>query len=284
MKRKLSLFLVLIILVSSVFSMSSINAVEGEIVKDYLAKDIVADYRVDYGKVTSYSSKDYVVSYTIDTDKSNSKELVVKFKNVGDKLFTIIPMLVAGGGYFTADTTISNLSKVSFDGGITFKEDGVFGIPIELAPNSEAIGYFTTDVEYDFTKVFNEKIVFCMVCPGKLNPTSPASMFVIKPEYVGKNVSIFGDWSIRVKKITLNKKKITLKLSKKKKKTYTLKAEVSPTNANNKKLKWTSSNKKVATVNSKGKVTAKKKGVTYIDVESTDNSWKYARCKVVVKK
>ena len=47
------------------------------------------------------------------------------------------------------------------------------------------------------------------------------------------------------------------------------------------KLKWTSSNKKVATVNKNGKVTAKKKGTATITVK-TANGKKYS-CKVTVK-
>ena len=86
-----------------------------------------------------------------------------------------------------------------------------------------------------------------------------------------------------VTSVKLNKKAISLKAKgKAKQKTYTLKATVTK-GANNKKVKWTTSNKKVAVVNSKGKVTAKKKGTCYISVTSTDGSRKSAKCKVTVK-
>lgn len=47
-------------------------------------------------------------------------------------------------------------------------------------------------------------------------------------------------------------------------------------------MKWSSSNKKIATVNAKGKVTGKKAGTVTITVKATDGSGKKATCKVVV--
>lgn len=62
--------------------------------------------------------------------------------------------------------------------------------------------------------------------------------------------------------------------------TYTLKATATPSNG---KLTWSSSNTKIATVNSKGKVTAKKEGTATITVKITGTSIKKT-CKVTVKK
>lgn len=101
----------------------------------------------------------------------------------------------------------------------------------------------------------------------------------------GTNIVVYYRVTVKqlVTSVKLNKKAISLKAKgKAKQKTYTLKATVSK-DANNKKVKWTTSNKKVAVVNSKGKVTAKKKGTCYISVTSTDGSRKSAKCKVTVK-
>ncbi|MBQ8134948.1 MAG: Ig domain-containing protein, partial [Clostridia bacterium] len=79
-------------------------------------------------------------------------------------------------------------------------------------------------------------------------------------------------------KVKLNKTKATIESDG----TVTLKATVSPSNVTSKKVTWTSSNKKVATVNSKGKVTAKKPGTVTITAKTVNG--KTAKCKVTVKK
>lgn len=87
-----------------------------------------------------------------------------------------------------------------------------------------------------------------------------------------------------VTSVKLNKKSVTLKVKgNAKQKTVTLTATVSPSNAYVKSVTWKSSNSKVATVNSKGKVTAKKRGTCYIIATAKDGSKKYAKCKIVVK-
>lgn len=83
---------------------------------------------------------------------------------------------------------------------------------------------------------------------------------------------------VKVIKVGLNYSTIYLTKGKSK----TLKATVSPSNATKKSVKWSSSNKKIATVNAKGKVTGKKAGSAMITVKAKDGSGKKAICKVVV--
>ena len=83
--------------------------------------------------------------------------------------------------------------------------------------------------------------------------------------------------SKKAKSVTLNHKEYTVK----KGKSVKLKATVSPKNAKNKKIEWSSSNKKVATVNSKGKVTAKKQGTAKITAKVKGTKIK-AVCKITV--
>ncbi|MFD0826380.1 Ig-like domain-containing protein [Neobacillus sp. M.A.Huq-85] len=82
-----------------------------------------------------------------------------------------------------------------------------------------------------------------------------------------------------VKGVKLNKKSLSLKVRGK----STLKATITPSNATNKGVTWSSSNKKVATVSKSGVVTAKGKGTATITVKTKDGSYK-AKCKVTVKK
>ena len=82
----------------------------------------------------------------------------------------------------------------------------------------------------------------------------------------------------KVSSVSLNKTSATVRQGK----TLTLKATVSPADASNRALKWTSSNTKVATVNSSGKVTAKNGGTAVIKATAKDGSGKSASCKITV--
>ena len=84
---------------------------------------------------------------------------------------------------------------------------------------------------------------------------------------------------IKVRKISLNKKKATIK----KGETLKLKVKIKPSDATNKEVTWKSSNKKVATVDKNGKVKGKKKGTATITATARDGSKKNAKCKITVK-
>lgn len=86
--------------------------------------------------------------------------------------------------------------------------------------------------------------------------------------------------NIKVKKIKLNDTSITMYVSEKE----TLKPTISPSNATNKKVSWSSSNKKIVTVSSKGELKAIGKGTAYITCKAKDGSGKYTKCKVTVTK
>ena len=82
--------------------------------------------------------------------------------------------------------------------------------------------------------------------------------------------------TVAVTKVKLNKSSLTLDEGK----TYRLKATVSPSNATNKTVKWTSSKKSVATVDSKGNVKAVAPGKATITAKSGSKS---AKCTVTVE-
>lgn len=83
-----------------------------------------------------------------------------------------------------------------------------------------------------------------------------------------------------VTKVTLNKKTLSLTEGEK----AALKATVSPKKPSVKKVSFTSDNKEVATVDSKGNVTAVKAGSAKITAKATDGSDKKAVCQVTVVK
>ena len=99
-------------------------------------------------------------------------------------------------------------------------------------------------------------------------------------EYGGKNEtetnSNFQQTIVKTtQKITLNRKKLTLK----KGKSFKLKVTITPKDSQN-KIFYKTSNKKIVTVSKNGKIKAKKKGTAKITVISGK---KKAVCKVKVK-
>ena len=81
-----------------------------------------------------------------------------------------------------------------------------------------------------------------------------------------------------VTSVSLDKTKLSLETGK----TATLKATIDPNDATNKGLNWASDNAKVATVDSKGVVTAVAPGTANIKVGTKDGN-KSAQAKVTVK-
>lgn len=82
-----------------------------------------------------------------------------------------------------------------------------------------------------------------------------------------------------VTRVKISNKKAKLNVGKSK----TLKATITPTNANNKSVRWTTSNKKVLNVKATGKITAKHRGKAIVYARATDGSKKYGKCLVTVK-
>ena len=88
------------------------------------------------------------------------------------------------------------------------------------------------------------------------------------------NVSV----RIGVDNVTLDKKSLTLAPGE----SQTLKATVTPSEAYDKSITWSSQNKSIAEVDSTGKVTAKAIGTTKIIATSNDNAFANAECAVTV--
>ena len=90
------------------------------------------------------------------------------------------------------------------------------------------------------------------------------------------DITVGSDVKVSFKSVPKSIKLSKSKLSLKKGKTYSLKLK----NANSKKIKWISANKKVATVSKSGKIKAKKKGKTTIKAVYKN---KVYRCRIVVR-
>ena len=78
--------------------------------------------------------------------------------------------------------------------------------------------------------------------------------------------------------LSLNKSSLSLKVGEKEK----LQATITPSNADNKNVVWTSSDGEIATVDSDGNVTAVKAGMVTITATAVDNPKIKATCTVIV--
>ena len=115
----------------------------------------------------------------------------------------------------------------------------------------------------------DEKGVVTGVSAGTAKITAKCGVFE-----ESRTIQVTGDAKVRVKKITGVPKKKTLKKGKK----WSIKAKATPKNVA--KLTYKSSDKKVASVNGKGVVKAKKKGKATITIKA--GSLKKT-CKITVK-
>ena len=105
-----------------------------------------------------------------------------------------------------------------------------------------------------------------------------ATITVASTDGSGKSASCQVEVKQYVTGITLNKTALTLNEGQ----TETLSATITPDNANDKTLTWSSSDTSVATVDQTGKVTTVSKGTATITATANDGSGKKATCSVFV--
>ena len=159
----------------------------------------------------------------------------------------------------------SGLTSVTIGRGVTEIDDGAFSYCSEL----EDVYCFATNVPNTHSDAFTESNIenatlhVLKGCLDAYKAVEPWKNFKKKVEVTAK--------------VTLSKSKATIQ----KGKTVTLKATVSPSSLSDKSVTWKSSDKKIATVTSKGKVKGVKAGTATITCISNLTGAK-ATCKVTV--
>lgn len=229
-------------------------------------------------KVTGMAKGDYVKSWKSSNTKivkvSGKKTGTCKLtaqKKTGKATITItlasgkkatVKITVQKGNVKTTKVTVTNVTKNK----LTLNKGKSFTLKTSLTP-------ITSQDKVTYTSS-NKKVA------------TVSSKGVIKAKSAGKTTITVKAGSKKVKVTVTVPKTATKKINKvpaavtiKKGKKYTLKAKRSPSNSDQ-KLTYKSSNKKVATVSSKGVITAKKKGTAVITVTSGKVS---VKCKVTVK-
>lgn len=155
-----------------------------------------------------------------------------------------------------------------------------------------AIRYVVTFNSNGGSEIATQSVIYGEYASAPSNPTKSGYTFEgwyresslttkwnFTKDKVSTNTILYAKWNaIQVGNIKLNKKSLIIGVDSITK----LLATVTPNDAANKNILWSSSNSKVASVNQSGVVTAKKRGTAVITATSNDGSNVAATCKITV--
>ena len=259
---------------------TSVGKIQGEFIpKGTSPYDIINKWDKNY---PDYPNKD---SYSDQSSARNHKNRLAEIKATFKKMIDEGKILVAGGGVYsnketnTTKPTVKKVTKVSLS-----KKSVVLVKGRSTTVKATVTPTDATNKKLKWT-TSNAKVATVnqsgkITAKGRGNATIKVMALDGSNKYATVKVTV----KQPVTSVKLNRNSAILKAKgKAKQKTVTLKATAYPKNANNKSVSWKSSKSKIATVNSNGKVTAKKKGTCYITATAKDGSKKSAKCKIVVK-
>ena len=173
-----------------------------------------------------------------------------------------------------ADTKVE-ATGISLDAKkISIGKGGKYKLTAKITPEN------ATDKDVVFSSS-NEKIA-TVSADGTVNAKKTGKCVITAATKDGKyqaSCKVTVTKAVKVTGVKLNKKSKTLKVGK----SFKLKATLKPKDATITDVKWKSSNKKVAKVDSEGNVKAVGKGSCTITVKTKDGSYE-ASCKITVKK
>lgn len=171
-----------------------------------------------------------------------------------------------------------NFYRIKF----TVRQAGSYAVNnvLEFADGNDADMIVDDGVILKPERLITREVVTATPKPTETTTNTTAPKPTIKPEPTNTEPSSTPSPStpVAVSGVALNKKVATINVGK----TVTVKATVTPANAANKTLAWTSSNTKIATV-SNGVVKGVKAGRVVITAKTTDGSNISATCTVIVK-
>lgn len=171
-----------------------------------------------------------------------------------------------------------NFYRIKF----TVRQAGSYAVNnvLEFADGNNADMIVDDGVILKPERLITREVVTATPKPTETTTNTTAPKPTIKPEPTNTEPSSTPSPStpVAVSGVALNKKVATINVGK----TVTVKATVTPANAANKTLAWTSSNTKIATV-SNGVVKGVKAGRVVITAKTTDGSNISATCTVTVK-
>ena len=223
----------------------------------------------------------------IDMSKTGKKQLEILYEEVGIGRKVVMPITVEN---VKTDNTKANTD--TNDNMKSVSSIRLFAISKKIAAGRK----ITLKATVLPDNASNKKLIWKSSNP-KVATVNQRGVVTVKKKTGGKKVTItatatdgskkYASWKITSMRGIVKKVKITGSKPVKAGKKLKLKAKVTATKKANKKLLWTSSNKKYATVNAKGIVTTKKaaRGKTVkITAMATDGSGKKHTVKIKIKK
>lgn len=255
----------------------------------------VSSIKLNDTSKTLYNGKSTTLKATVFPINATNKSLTWKSSNT--KVATVdkngkVKALKVGNAIITATSTdgsnvsaqckikvVQRVTKITLNKSIInlSKKGKTAKLKATVYPNN------AYDKSINWTS--NNKKVATVDKNGKIKATTNKGVtYIIAKTKDGSNKSakllvVVGP---KVQKITLNKSSVTVNRSTKNI-TYQLKKSIKNKNATYKAVDWYTSNKNIATVDSNGKVTVRKKGTVTITAKAKDGSNKYAKCKITVK-
>ena len=229
--------------------------------------------KVTLNKTSAKLYKGQSITLTATIAPSNATNKAVTWKTSDSSIATVsggkVTAKKAGTATITAETVngIKATCKVTVTNYIKLNKDSISlgkGETFKLTAD-KTVNWRTS----------NSKVA--TVKNGKITAKKAGTVTITAKTSNGKTATCKVTVKNAPSKVTLNKKTLTLK----KGKSATLKVSL-PKNTASYKKTFTSSNNKIATVSSSGKITAKKAGTVTITIKTFNG--KTAKCKVTVKK
>ncbi len=212
------------------------------------------------GKITAIKAGKVTITATSGSKKSTC---VVVVKSISNKSKEVKPSKIEVTSIEIAESNISLLEGESI------------GIAPTVKPNNASNKKVTYSSE--------NKSVATVDSNGKITAVSAGKTKIIVTSASNKNVKYEVLVTVKAKEIVVSN--ISLNTSNKtmiEGDTYTLSVTFVPKDATNKKITWTSSDSTIATIDSNGKVTAKKDG--RVTIKATSNNNKTASAEITVNK